>query len=89
VQIGIQVCPQQAQLHGVFDQQTACGGGFERAAAHQQHGAGLGFEGTQALRHSGLRDRQAHCSALKTALFHNGGKAFQGIGFKGTHRFMY
>lgn len=39
----------------------------------------------QALRHRRLRDIQALGGALETALFHDGGKAFQGGRIKGAH----
>ena len=76
---------QQAQLLGVLEQQLPRAGGLERAAAHDEHRAHLRLQRAQALRHGGLGHVQALGGALKAALLHDGGKAFEGGGVVSAH----
>src|SRR6218665_1794373 len=75
----------QPQLLGVLEQQLPGRGGPQRPAAHDQHRAYLGLQHTQALRHRRLRDVQALRGTLETALFDDGGQAFQRGGIVAAH----
>lgn len=77
---------QQPHHFGVLDEQQPHLRRFDRAAAHQQHGARLGLQRAQPLRYSRLRDRQALRRTFKAAFLDDCREAFERVGVEDRSR---